>query len=191
MVGAVPSRELGLYTVAVTLSTASSFVTGAVGPPLGSRIARGDVHLTARALRTVLAIAVVVNVSIAAVTPVVLPLLFGQAFHSAVAMALVLFAASLPLAGTTVLSTALIADGHPGLPSWGEAIALVVTAGGLVLLLGPLGGLGAALVSLAAYSANFAFQLAAMLRLHGGSLREHLVVQRSDLHWIAERLRRR
>jgi Na+-driven multidrug efflux pump len=57
------------------------------------------------------------------------------------------------------------------------------------LLLGPLGGLGAAVVSLVAYTASFVFQLVMARRRIAAPLRAYLVPSRSDLRW-ARGLRR-
>ncbi len=190
MVSAVPARELGLYAVAVTLSSVPTFVTGAIGPPLLTRISKGDREIVPRALRTILAISTAMSLGAAAVSPFMLPLIFGRAFDEATDMTLVLCVASLPLAGVTVLSTALIAEGRPSLPSWGEVIGLVVTAGGLIALLGPLGGLGAAIVSLAAYGSNFVFQLHAARQTFPGSLRDFLLPRRTDVEWALAQVAR-
>jgi O-antigen/teichoic acid export membrane protein len=189
MIPAVPSRELGLYAVAVTLSSVPSLLTGALAPPLLTRIAQGDIALVPRALRMVLTSVLVLNLAVGAVTPVLLPLLFGSDFSDAVDMALVLLAASVPAAGVAVLMTALVAGGRPEMTSAAEVLALVVTAVGLFVLLGPLGGLGAAIVSLAAYSANFVLQLVVARRSFGGGLREYLVPTSEDARWLSARLR--
>jgi Na+-driven multidrug efflux pump len=103
-------------------------------------------------------------------------------------MAMVLLVASVPLAGATVLSTALQADGTPLIPTIAEGIALIVTVVGLALLLRPLGGMGAAIVSLAAYSASFVFQLLVARRRIGAPLSAFLVPTRADAHWIRSRI---
>jgi hypothetical protein len=54
---------------------------------------------------------------------------------------------------------------------------------GLAVLLRPLGGLGAAIVSLAAYSASFAFQLIMARRRIDAPLSAYLLPSRVDLRW--------
>ncbi len=100
-------------------------------------------------------------------TPTLLPLLFGPEFTAAVPMALVLLAANVPLSTTIVLSSGLQGDGAPLIPSIAEGIALVITVVGLIVLLPPLGGMGAAIVSLAAYSSSCVFQLVVARRRMG------------------------
>jgi O-antigen/teichoic acid export membrane protein len=188
MITVVAPRELGLYAVATTLAGASHVATGALAPPLMTRMAAGQTHLLPQALRITLAATVALNVTLGLATPIALPALFGPEFHDAIAMAIVLLAASVPFAGASVLSSALQADGAPLIPSVGEGIALVVTVVGLAALLGPLGGLGAAIVSLAAYSASFVFQLIMARRRIDAPLSAYLLPSRVDLRWARDLL---
>lgn len=98
-------------------------------------------------------------------------------------MALVLLAAAVPFAGANILGAALQADGAPGIPSIGEGIALGITVIGLIVLLGPLGGLGAAITSAAAYTASFAFQLVITRRRIPASALAYLVPTAADVRW--------
>ena len=183
MVGAVPPRELGLYAVAVTLSGVSGLATGALGPPLMGRIGRGEVGLLPRALRITLAGTLLLNGVVAILTPIALPVLFGSDFQAAVPMTLILLAANVFWAGSAVLSAALQAGGSPRVPSVAEAVALMVTAAGLLLLLGPLGGVGAALVSLIAYALAFVIQLVFARRRF--TLDEPFIwPQFADIEWL-------
>jgi O-antigen/teichoic acid export membrane protein len=188
MITVVAPRELGLYVVATTLSGASGVATGALAPPLMTRIAAGETHLLPQAARITVTATVGLNLVLALLTPVLLSVLFGPAFSGAIAMAIVLLAANVPFAGASVLSAALQADGAPLIPSVAEGIALVVTLAGLFALLRPLGGLGAAIVSFAAYSASFLFQLVMTRRRSGLPLSEFVVPTRADLNWARGRV---
>jgi len=183
MITVVAPRELGLYAVATTIAGASGLATGALSPPLMTRIARGETRLMPQAVRIVLLATLALNAALALATPLLLALLFGPQFHGAVPMAAILLAAAVPFAGASVLSSALQADGAPLIPTVGEAIALVVTVVGLLLLLRPLGGVGAALVSLAAYGSSFAFQLALARRRLRVPLHAFLLPAREDARW--------
>ena len=187
MIAVVPPRELGLYAVATTISGVSSLVTGGLAPPLMTRIASGERHLMPQAVRVTILVTIGLNSAVALVTPALLSVVFGPDFRGAAPMAVLLLAASVPLAGASVLSTALQGDGVPLIPTIGEAIALIVTVGGLLVLLKPLGGIGAAIVSLAAYSASFVFQVVAAGRRIGVRQREFLVPRRADLVWLRDR----
>jgi O-antigen/teichoic acid export membrane protein len=186
MITVVAPRVLGLYAVATTISGASGLATGAVAPPLMTRIAGGEKGLLPQAVRVVVAATTGFNLLLALVTPTVLSVLFGTAFRDAAPMAIILLAANVPQAGASVLSAGLQADGAPIIPSVGEGLALIITVAGLAALLGPLGGIGAAIVSFAAYGTSFVFQLVMARRRTGASLREFLVPSRLDVAWGRE-----
>ncbi|MDA0163866.1 oligosaccharide flippase family protein [Solirubrobacter ginsenosidimutans] len=193
MITAVSSRELGLYAVAASLAGASTAFTSAVTPPLLTRTAAGQTILP-QTLRITLLTTTAISIAIAAVTPILLRVLFGPEFGAATLMTFILLAAAIPLAGGAVIGAALQGDGAPAVPSLAEGLALVITVGGLWLTLGPLGAVGAAIVSLVAYSASFVFQLVAARRRWPASLRQYLVPSREDLQWAWElsgRVRRR
>ena len=183
MITFVSSRQLGLYAVATTISGVFGLVTGAVSPPLMTRIASGERHLIPQAVRIVVMLTVGMNVIVALMTPIVLSALFGPEFEGAAEMAFVLLAASIPLAGASVLSSALQADGAPLIPTAAEAIALVITVTGLLTLLRPLEGMGAALVSLAAYSASFMVQVIVAKRRLGVPFRAFVIPSGDDVRW--------
>jgi O-antigen/teichoic acid export membrane protein len=183
MITAVAPRELGLYAVAVTIAGASGLATGALVPPLSTRVASGQTHLITQAVRVTFVGTLALDTALALATPVMITLLFGPRFSGAVPMAIILLAAQVPFSAANVLGSALQADGAPLISSIAEGIALVVTVVGLALLLRPLGGIGAAIVSFAAYSASFSYQLFMARRRMGARLGEFLVPTRADLSW--------
>ena len=188
MITLVPARQLGLYAVAVTISGAYGLVTGGISPPLMTRVAAGDRDIMAQAVRMTIVMTLALNALIGLMTPVILAVLFGPQFRDVLPMALVLLAASIPLAAASVLSSALQADGAPLIPTIGEALALVVTVVGLLVLLGPLQGIGAAIVSLAAYSVSFAYQLVMAHRRIRAPLGAFLIPSRADGQWVRARV---
>jgi O-antigen/teichoic acid export membrane protein len=181
----VSERELGLYAVAATLSTAAVLLTHDVGPAIFPRVASGEYHLAARALRVTLPVVVGVGVALGALTIPILTIFFGRAFLHAAPMTWILLGSMVPLAGTALLGRALVACGAPGPVLRSELLGLGVTALGLVLLLPSLGGIGAAIVSIAAYSVNFAFLLRAAQARLGGRVADYLVPRREDLRWAS------
>jgi O-antigen/teichoic acid export membrane protein len=186
MITVVAPRILGLYAVATTLSGASGLVAGALGPPLMGRIAAGETRLMGQASRIMVAATILLNVPLAIVTPKLLVLLFGSGFRDATPMVLILLGAQVPMAGAAVLSSALQADGAPLIPTIAELLAVVVTIVGLILVLAPLGGVGAAIVSLAAYGSSFAFQVTMAHRRTGIAVARFLVPTRADVRWARE-----
>lgn len=189
MIGLVSPSQLGLYAVAVTVSSLPGQIAYSLGSPLLSRVAAGERQLVGRSLRITLAFAAAVNAAVALITPLALPLLFGSRFKEAIPMALILLVAALPLCATSVLSSAMVADGHPRIPAIAESLTLLITVPGLLLLLPSMGGIGAALVSLVAYSANSALQLRAARANFGGRISDFVLPGRADAVWAWQRAR--
>jgi O-antigen/teichoic acid export membrane protein len=190
MTRAVSARELGLYAVAVNVTTLQQSLSAAVISVIFPRVSAGDAALAARASRVTLWSVLLLSAVLVPVVAVFLPLLFGSAFDDAVSMAQILLAASVPFAGTTLLEAAFTAHGQPGITARAQLLGLAATAPGLIFLLGPLGGDGAALASLAAYSLSYAYLLRQAVRHLGGGYRDYLVLQRADWGFLRRRLSR-
>jgi O-antigen/teichoic acid export membrane protein len=88
----------------------------------------------------------------AILSPKLLPLLFGPQFREAVPATIILLIGTVILGCNYILSDGLRGLGYPLIPSIAELAGLVVTVGGLLLVLRTLGILGAAWVSLASYN---------------------------------------
>ncbi len=187
----VPTAELGLYAVAVSISSVvGGLVTAAVWGPLGVRTAKGDPHLVSRALRVSLLTVVATGAVIAAILPLVVPVVFGERFSGVVEIAHILIVAVVAATGMQVLTSALTGAGRPGAGAKAQLIALAITVPGLILLLPSLGAVGAALVSLVSYNAAFLFLLVVARRHFGGGYGEYLLPRRSDFAFVGALLRR-
>ena len=151
--------ELGQYAVAVSYGSATFPLAASFATVLFPRVA-GDATGQAadkikKAVRYNLAISSLMALLLGLACPWILPLLFGQAYRSAVVPALVLLAAGVFLGGNYVLSDGVRGLGAPLVASYAEMLAAGITIVGLLVLLPVLGILGAALVSLAAYLTVF------------------------------------
>jgi O-antigen/teichoic acid export membrane protein len=166
-------------------------LASAMSTVLYPKFAAGEDLSVARSLRGGLFAVACLSAGLAAVSPVLLPLAFGTGFREALPMVFILLAAAVPLAGVGVLA-AIFTAGHRVLQAGvSEIVALAVTVTGLVLLLPSLGGVGAAIVSLAAYSLNFTWLVLIARHDHGGRLRDYLFIRRAeiaDLRHLARRL---
>ena len=118
-----------------------------------------------------------------------MPFVFGSEFADAVPMVVVLLLASIPLAGATVVATALNAGNDPAATMRAELTGLALTVPALVVLLPAGGGLVAAYISLAAYSVRLAMLLGSAVRVFGGRARDFIVPTRADLGWLSEQVR--
>jgi O-antigen/teichoic acid export membrane protein len=179
--GFVSTRDLGLYVVAVTLSTVGLIVVTAINYIVLPAVARGSRHSIKPVLRLTLAGITATSVGVAAAAPFVVPFLFGEAFRESVPLVQVLALGTVFLAGVNVLTSGLVADNRPGEAAWAEGLALIVTVVTLTLLLPRVGTMGAAIASVLAYGASFAFLLQRTRHHFGGSALEYLIVRRADL----------
>jgi O-antigen/teichoic acid export membrane protein len=182
----VAAQELGVYVVAVTVS--SFFVNpvvNAITSALAPRFAQGEPALVARVVRTTILGVLVMGAAVAVAAPVLITVLFGSAFHDSIALAWILIAGSVPLAGISVLSSALTVGGHPGFSAISELVALAVTVPSLIIVLPRHGATGAAVVSSVAYAVNFVFLAWGAHRHLRVPWREIVVVRRADLTDLA------
>lgn len=153
------SASLGQYAVAVAWSMLPQPVLLAFGSVLFPRVAgrrvREDQHrLVAQGLR----IGVLLSGSLAAVTvaltPVGLPLLFGDIYRNAVPTAMVLGVATAVIGVNLVQEEAVRGLGRPAFVLWSELAGMAVTLTGLFVLLPRYQIGGAAVASLLGYSTS-------------------------------------
>lgn len=191
MAALVTTRELGLYAVAVSIASVTSGMSSAVSNALYPRVARGDAMLAARSCRVTAGIAGIAALMLGALSPPLVPFVFGSEFANAVPMLVVLLLAGIPLAAATVLASALNAANDPASTMRAELTALSCTIPALIILLPASGGLAAAAISLVAYSLRLAMLLRSATRVFGGGARTFLVPTRGDLAWVWDQARRR
>jgi O-antigen/teichoic acid export membrane protein len=191
MAGLVSSTQLGLYALAVTLSTISSSLITAVANALFPRIAGGEFRLGAQACRIAITLVLVLSLLIAACSPTLIPIVFGQAFSGAVPMLIILLGASVCFVAVQILSSTVTAGGDPASVARAQAVGLAITIPGLIIFLPGYGGVGAAWISLVSYLATLAVVLRAAVRLFELPVHTFLIVRRSDITWLRTRLARR
>lgn len=191
MVGLVSSRELGLYAVAVSIAAIAQGLVTAVSAALFPRVAEGDGELAARSCRVAVCIVGVVGAGLAAISPAMVPFAFGTDFDDAVPMVIVLLIASVPLGATVVLAWALIAVNEPAAAMRAELATLALLIPALIMFVPGAGGLGAAVISLIAYSMRLVLQLRSACRTFATPWWQFLLPTIRDLAWLRDRLRRR
>lgn len=192
MVALVSSRVLGLYAIAVTLATFFiNPIASAISTAAGPRVSRGADELAQRLCRMTLYGAMIVGLGIAVLSPFVIRYAFGAAFAAALPMTLILLVGTVPNAAGGILSMSVSASGHPGYSARGETLGLVVTVIGLAVALPTLGGIGAALVSVAAYTTQLVYMVRVARRFHGGSYHDYLILNSQDRQILRGVLRRR
>jgi O-antigen/teichoic acid export membrane protein len=187
MAGLVSSRQLGLYSLAVTLATASAALTAATANALAPRIATGETELVARACRVTLLLVIVLALAVSLISPLAVPVIFGDSFRPMIPMLVILLAASVFYVPGQVLGGALVAGGNPAAAARGQTAGLLLTVPALIIVLPFAGGIGAACISLASYSLSFAIIVTAAARTFHQPYRGLLVVNRTDAGWLRDR----
>lgn len=185
MIPLVSSRQLGFYAVAVNVTAAMSIPFAALQMTVAPRVARGDMDVLARAVRLTGLTTTLVAGFAALVVPWGIPLVFGAQFASATPMCWVLLIGAVPGAMAWVLGGGLQNAGEPGVAARGELIGLVITVPSLIVLVPRLGGMGAAAVSVVAYTINLVVQLILARRKVGLSTRSLLMVRGDDARIVA------
>ena len=174
----VAPQELGLYVVAVTVSTSLGFLPQAsaiVTLASGANLARGDARaVIGRAFRFSLLWLFVASAVLFAVAPWLITLAFGARFAGSTLACRILLPGTVALGLNQVLYDGARALDAPSLPSYAEGAAAVLTCVGLLLLLPSLGFVGAAIASTAAYTTSLGVMLVLYRSRLGFGLRELL-----------------
>ena len=192
--------DVGRYAVAVGLSETVWWIANAVSMALLPRLTRMEsdkgAEVAATACRNTLVLAAAAAGGLGAVAPLAVPILFGDAFSSAVRAVFWLIPGIIFLSGAKVLSSYIFSQGKMALNS---VIALTTFAATLLfdfLLIPPFGIAGAAAASSIAYTLTFVLGLVFYQRLSGRSFLTCLLPRTSDLklymdlakrarHWVS------
>jgi O-antigen/teichoic acid export membrane protein len=188
-----PAR-LGLYVIAVTLTSATGLVgtsVAVVALPVVAKHQPG--HRRTEAARrfvgaTILASALL-TLPLLVFTPSLIGLFFGPDFVSAANVSRVLLVAAIAFSTSRALGSVLKAIGRPLDPGLAELFALAATVIGLATLLPALGLMGAALASLVAYGVSTWWMVRLTSRALGLSPTRLLLLDRRDIHDFTRRAR--
>lgn len=187
LAGTTSYANLGLYAVAVSVTSLALPVVSAIGSVLFPRIAAGRTvstrSLERAALRASLIIAAVILAVLALLSPWLMPALFGQAYSGAARLVWTLAAGGVFLAASQVAGDLLRGRGQPLMVALAQGVGAVITVGLLLSLLPVLGIQGAAIASSVAYFATF---LVLVLALRRGAPRANptpIVPGGTELEW--------
>jgi len=167
-----PPVALGIYVTATSVSSLLSVLANSVQMVVTPTVANRPVESERRAelqrlFRRFWGINILAALALAAASPIMIPLLFGKAFASAVLPTVILIVGAMFIGAKDVLAGGAQALGDPWLGSRSEIIALVVTVVLLLALLPTLGIIGAALASTMAYFTQFAVVVHGLSKRHG------------------------
>jgi O-antigen/teichoic acid export membrane protein len=193
LLGAIAGpRELGLYSVAVAWAEALWYLPTALSsvqrPDLVRAVRREAARQSAAVFRGVVLVTAALAVVMVAAAPLLCTVLFGSEFGGSVDDLRVLVAGAFGMIALKLFGNALVAQGFPLLQSLAIGAGFVLTLVLDVVLIPPLGGLGAALASTLAYSAAGIVVGAAFVRALEGRPGE-LVPRRADASTLARRAR--
>jgi O-antigen/teichoic acid export membrane protein len=153
-----PPRDLGFYVVALAWSSAVSPLVTSIGmtlmPAVASTLIRERaVERLSQGVRFTAVLAVLSVALVACGAPFLIPALFGAEFRHSVIPSLILVPAAGILGFNFSMQEGLRGLGYPYCVLRAELIGLGVTAIMLAIVLRPCGIIGAAIASLAGYSA--------------------------------------
>jgi len=156
--------KLGLYVIAVTMTSLTSLVGSSVAVvvlPVVARLQPGPGRNAAvrNLVRLTLAGSVAITIPLLLLAPVLIDLFFGEAFHGAADVSRVLLVAAVILSTNRTLGAVLKGIGRPFDAGIAEAMALGTTLVGLAALLPAFGLMGAGIVSLLAYAVGGAWMI--------------------------------
>lgn len=179
----IPPHDLGLYVVAVTVTSGMGIFPAAAGTvtfATGTSMKPHDAaRIISRSLQASLLWLGVGAVVLFAVVPWAIPWVFGRPFAGSVLACRVLLPGTVALGLNQVLYDGARALNQPALPSYSEGSSLIVTAGCLYLLVPRIGFLGAAIASTLAYTASFIVTLVLFERRTGLGWRQLLGLERT------------
>lgn len=191
----LPPSKLGIYVVAVTLTSLTGLVGSSVAIvalPAVASLGPGKERssLAAQLSAITLLLSAAVSVPIMPLAPLLVRLFFGHSFAAAAPIAVILLVASMLLSLNRALGATLRAAGAPFAAGRPELIAMVVTIVALPALLPVLGVSGAAVASLLAYGTSSVLLLRAARSTFGVSLMALLVPSPDSVARSVEWLRR-
>jgi O-antigen/teichoic acid export membrane protein len=176
---------LGIYAVAVNASEVLLYLPAAMATALLPTAARAEAELRTEhalsAFRSATIVTAVAGLAAALLGPVLLPLIFGEAFDASVVPFLWLLPGAFGFAAMAVFSYALVAGSSPGLSSVGPLVSLALSVALDLLLIPRFGASGAAAAASAAFLAGGCATLAAFRHRNPFRWRSLFLPRRGDL----------
>jgi O-antigen/teichoic acid export membrane protein len=181
--------KLGLYVVAVTLTSVTNLVGSSVALVALPTLARlRGLRERAAAARRLVGLTAVTSTAITlpviAFSPFVIEVAFGNAFRGAAVVSRILLIAAIVLGTNRVLGSVLTGIGRPLDAGIAESVALVATFVGLAVLLPTFGLVGAGLASLMAYLVSNSWMVWRATKALGLSPRELLLPGRKGVQLV-------
>jgi O-antigen/teichoic acid export membrane protein len=182
--------KLGLYVIAVTLTSVTTLVGSSVSfvsLPTLARLRGLEERATAarRFVGLTILTSTAITLPLIAFTPFVIEIAFGTAFRDAALVSRILLVAAIILSTNRVLSSSLTGLGRPLDAGIAESVALIATFAGLAALLPAFGLLGAGIASLIAYSVSASWMVWRTTRALGLSATQLLLPKRPRVQFVS------
>jgi O-antigen/teichoic acid export membrane protein len=185
-------EQIALYTIAVGVIQRLKVLPEAVGTALLPRLSGMPEAEAARFTRFVcrhaFAWSVLISLGLALCAPLLLTLLYGEAYRESVTPFLILLPGMLLLTIYRVLARYFTAIDRQQANIWSQVASLVVNVGLNLLWIPRYGIAGSAAASLVSYALEAILILVVFRSVAGGTLRETLVWQAGDLADYRQRL---
>ena len=183
-----PLAQVGVYVVAQVVAELVRLVPTAIGFVAMPAIAQGrgsgpDAGRTVR-LSGTLSLAGVGAVALGA--PVLIFVGYGSAFAPALLPLYILLPGTWMFGAGNVMGDVFRGRGRPGLPSILAGVAIVVTVVLDLLLIPPLGTVGAAIASTCAYTVFGVSSAVCLARLEGLSARRRVLADREEMQMLLQ-----
>jgi O-antigen/teichoic acid export membrane protein len=189
----VNAAGVGLYAVGVSLSEGMWFIANSVGVVLLTHLTAGDEEtaksMTPVVCRNTLLVTGAGAFVAAAVSPFVIPAVFGHQFEGSVLPFVWLLPGTVALAGTKILAAYVFSRGKPMINAQIAAITLAVTIAADLVLIPAFEVSGAAAGASLAYCVSLALTAIAYRRLSGLSIAGVLLPTTADLPLYVDGLR--
>jgi O-antigen/teichoic acid export membrane protein len=175
-------EQLGLLIVAITISDVPYIVTQTVREVIfGVNSADSDVERLLTTSRIATVCAVVGSLVLGGTLPLWIEFVFGEGFGGATPSTWLLLVAACTAVPGLIAGAAVDSAGRPGLRSVALTIALVANLVGLLLLVPPLGAVGAAIASLVSTLVSTVVVVISASRLQQTRVRDFIVPRKSDV----------
>ncbi len=183
--GMASSLEMGLYVIAVRLSEIMTVLASSLSEVLMPEVAanKGDrsIQVLMRSLRQTLYVYLLLLVPLLVAAPLILRYAFGSDFLEASSSLRILLVASMVWSAGAIVNSGLNGLGFPGLSTLSRLASAVITVVALLVWLPRFGILGAAMSSLAGYTAMLIVALFWLMRKKNLSLREIFWPRKNDI----------
>jgi O-antigen/teichoic acid export membrane protein len=192
IMGLLGPQLLGLYVVAVSWSTMPLLLISALGAMIVPHVAERNSaeqqkNRISQSIRIGTLLAFTLTIFLLILTPIAIPLLFGDQFREVVNVAILLCIAGGFVGMNQLLESGALGLGKPKFVLLAECVGMAITILLLSLLLPPFELMGAAVASLVSYSTISVIMIILIVRFLRIKPLEILIPQRQDLSLFSQK----